>query len=380
MARERVTYWEKWGGEEWDTIAAVVAAFNAAQDAYEVALIPTGDWSAGADLPRFLAALAGGEPPDLIGLESHQIVDVAAQGALLPLRRDVIDVGDLGHLDPRFGALGETAGGVYGLPVAADIVTLYVDLDAVAGTRLEAGVPGDIAEFDAGLAELTAGGRPGFVPVFPGWWPQAWPWFFGGAWYDAAGRFTPDRPANARAYEWVAAFRQGVGAAFPGPVNPVAGRDADPFRTGGVALLLDGDWLVPRLARHPARRWAPAPFPTVGGRGAAILVADVVGVPAGAHCPAGAAAFLRFAARPEQLEAIALGQGKIAPTRAWSPDLLARHRNPHLETLRTILDSATLFWDPRVPGWIAQLERIKGAFARIWAGDEAPHEILASLR
>ncbi len=84
MARIGVEYWEKWGGGEWDAMAAITRAFNASQDAYAVVMVPAGDWPSSPDLPRFLRALDEGTPPDLIGLENHQITDLASQGALAP--------------------------------------------------------------------------------------------------------------------------------------------------------------------------------------------------------------------------------------------------------------------------------------------------------
>ncbi len=383
LALTRVEYWEKWRGEEWEAMAALARAFNAAQGTYEVVMTPAGDWSSSPDLPRFLRAQGEGAPPDLIGLEDQHVVDLAEQEALAPLD-ELVGTGPLARAGFRdaFLRLSEHRGTLYGVPISADVVTLYVNLKSARGTPFEGGVvPAGLEAFDAGLEELRRQGKVGLVPTYPGWWPQAWVFFFGGDWYDARGRFVPDQPANVRAYDWVASFRQRFDlAAFADPVHPIGARDPDPFLQGEVAFVLEGDWLVRRLTKTPDLKWAPAAVPTVCGRPASLIVADLLCVPRGARHPEGAAAFVSFLLEPTRIEQLALGQGKVSPLSNWSAGFRARHPNPHLEALGKILTSADLFHDPRVPGWLATLERIKAAFALIWAGSETVPAALARLR
>jgi multiple sugar transport system substrate-binding protein len=383
MPRIRVDYWEKWGGEEWEAMAAIVRSFNEAQNAYEVVMTPAGDWSSSPDLPRFLKALERGTPPDLIGLEDHQIVDLATQEALTPLE-EFIEPALLARAGYRqaFLDLGEVNGRLYGLPVSADVVTLYINLASVRGTGLEEGqIPEGLWEFDAGLEELRARGKVGFVPTYPGWWPQAWAWFFDGSWFDEQGQFAPDQQANIRAYEWIASFRRRFYLErFARPINPIGAQEPDPFLAGEVAMVFEGDWLVRRLLSIPSLKWVPAAFPTIDRKPAALILADILGIPKGAEHPEGAAAFIRFAMQPEQIERLALGQGKISPLERWSRGFLAKHRNPHLRKLQEILTSAHLFHDPRVPGWMSHLDRIKRAFALIWSGEQPPSQALAAIR
>jgi multiple sugar transport system substrate-binding protein len=382
MARTQVDYWEKWGGEEWEAMAAVVQAFNTSQDTYEVVMAPAGDWSASPDLPKFLRALERGLPPDLIGLENHQIADLAAQKALTPLG-DLLRSTEILEADfqDRFLKLSTYDGKLYGIPVVADIVTLYVNLAAIRGTLFQDGrIPADLSEFNAGLDELQTKGVIGLVPTYPGWWPHAWPWFFGGRWFDDQGRFAPDRPANIRAYEWVASLRKRWGLeGFSEPVNPIGIREPDPFLSGTVAMVLDGDWLAQRLLRVPDFVWTPAAVPTTMGSPAALICADILSVPSGSQHPEGAAEFIQFAARAENLERLALGQRKISPLEHWSSEFTAWHENPKLAFLREILSSALLFCDPQVPGWLGFLDRIKRAFRSIWTEGVPPTQALAII-
>lgn len=382
MSRTKVEYWEKWSGQEWQAMASLVQAFNAEQEAYEVVMTPTGDRFASPDLGRFLRAQGEGAPPDLVGLEDHHLADLADQGGLAPLDRLVAPplVRAAGFRE-AFLELGRHDELLCGLPIATDIVTLYANQESLVGTRFEGGsVPPDIDAFDEGLEELRRRGQIGLVPTYPGWWPQAWPWLFGGGWFDEAGRFAPDQPANVRAYEWVASFRKRWDLSeFAEPIQPIGSRKPDPFLSGRVAFVLEGDWLVQRLVTQLDFDWTPAPIPTARGKPAALLVADLLCIPTGARSPEGAASFLSFLLEPERIERLALGQTKISPLVSWSSGFLAAHTNPRLTTLREILDSAVLFHDPRVPGWLAVLERIQEAFGLIWSGKDSPSSVLARL-
>lgn len=144
-------------------------------------------------------------------------------------------------------------------------------------------------------------------------------------------------------------------------------------------MVFEGDWLVRRLLSVPDLEWTPAAFPTIHKRPAALIVADILSIPKGARHPEGAAAFIRFAMQPEQIERLALGHGKISPLRQRSERFLAQHGNSKLWMLREILSSAQLFHDPRVPGWMNYRSRIKQAFSCIWSEGQPPAQALATI-
>lgn len=385
MTRSTVEYWEKWGGKEREAMASVVDAFNSSQGDYEVVMRDTGDWSSSPDLPRFLAAHMSGTPPDIIGLEDHQVIDLAASGALTPIEMGF----RLDWCRDEFTSLGAWGGVLYAAPVAVDVATLYVNLDAVRGTTFErGGLPGSLEEFSSGLASLESKGIIGLVPAYPGWWPQVWAWFFGGSWVNEAGAFTPSCPGNIQAFEWVQGIREMIdrcgrtgvfpwlSGAFAKPVNPIGSTRPDPFLTGRVAMVFEGDWLVNRLVATPNLAWRPVAFPSIDGVPSALIVGDLLAIPSGAAHQAGALDFIRFATLPEHLERLALGQGKVSPLVRWSAEFIGRHRNPRICEFRDLLASARLLHDPRVPGWLGYLERIKEAFGAVWSGQKSPRESL----
>lgn len=373
LGRERIVYWEKWSGLEWDAMARLVSEFNEGQNRYEVAMVAAGDWASSPDTVRFESARLSGEAPDLIGLESRHVVDYANGGLIAPITLDEFG------LCPHFAELARYQGENYGLIVSGNIVTLHVNrafLDQ--SPRLREGVPADLRDFDSSLRHLARQGLRGFVPVFPGWWPHIWPHFFKGRWVDENGRFTPGNPCNIAAYEWVMTLRDLGDSEFTrSVVNPIGPAGIDAFLTSRVGMVLDGDWLFTRMAQVPAIDWIPAPFPSVDGIGRVMLEADVLAVPTKASNREGALDFLRFMADPGRIEQLAIGQMKIAPLIRWSAHFAARHPNRNIGRLREIMDTARLIHDPRVPGWPGYAKRIERAFTDMWVDGTAPAEALA---
>jgi ABC-type glycerol-3-phosphate transport system substrate-binding protein len=377
--RARVDYWEKWGGEEQAAMSRLVCAFNESQTRYEVVLISTGDTSSSPDLEGFLAAQRGGQPPDLIGLEAHEIAALTEQEALRSLGTGLVNRAR-SLLRPGVVRLGEARGSLVALPIVADLVTLYVNGAAVCGTPFEEGVPRSVGSFDVGLDALAKRGQVGFVPTYPGWWPESWPLFFGGGWFDERGRFAPEREENVRAYQWVAGFRRRFDLQrFAKTVNPLGAASPDPFLEGDVAFVLEGDWVVRRLVREPGLDWSVAPFPTWDGRGGTLLEADLLAIPSGARCPEGAAAFLSFLLDPARIEALALGQGKVSPLSRASPGFVASHPNPRLSDLCAIWDDSRVFSPPAHPEWLTIRARVREAFRAMWEEAKSPQEALARL-
>src|SRR5688500_13382 len=78
--RVRVVYWEKWIGFEKDAMQAVVDDFNRSQDKIFVEYVSVSGIRA-----KTLIATAGGDPPDLAGLDDEMVDDFADKNALVPL-------------------------------------------------------------------------------------------------------------------------------------------------------------------------------------------------------------------------------------------------------------------------------------------------------
>ena len=73
-------YWEKWTRHEGDAMERVVDAFNASQGRIWVRYIVVSDIG-----QKSLVSIAGGNPPDIIGLYAFNVTPYAESGAILPL-------------------------------------------------------------------------------------------------------------------------------------------------------------------------------------------------------------------------------------------------------------------------------------------------------
>src|SRR5512140_541718 len=81
-------YWEKWTGHEGRAMQKVVADFNASQKRLVVRYFAT----AGID-EKAQISIAGGAPPDILGLWNYNVPAFAESGAITPLD----------DLAPKFG-------------------------------------------------------------------------------------------------------------------------------------------------------------------------------------------------------------------------------------------------------------------------------------
>jgi ABC-type glycerol-3-phosphate transport system substrate-binding protein len=320
--RLRVTYWEKWTGFEGRAIQQVVDRFNEMQDRLHVDLVTMSQID-----EKVLVAIAGGDPPDLVGLWSAGLPAFAEKRALMPLtpfmdkagmrKEDFIDV----YVD-----LNMYEGEIYGLPTTPATVALHWNktLFREAGLDPER-PPRTLAELDEMAQSLTKydpGGhlvQLGFTPAEPGWWPWAWGFWFGGKLWDGTD-ITFNSPENLAAFRWIQSYASRYGAAeLRRFQSGIAGNFASPqnaFFTGRVAMVLQGVWMANFISQYaPELEWGAAPFPAAvpGMENVTIAECDSICIPSGARHPEQAFEFLRFLCSQEGLEMLNLGQRKFTP-------------------------------------------------------------------
>ncbi len=73
-------YWEKWTGHEGEAMLEIVERFNRAQDRITVRYFATASIE-----QKAMVAIAGGNPPDVLGLWSYSLPAYAESNALLEL-------------------------------------------------------------------------------------------------------------------------------------------------------------------------------------------------------------------------------------------------------------------------------------------------------
>jgi ABC-type glycerol-3-phosphate transport system substrate-binding protein len=371
-------YWEKWTGHEGRAMQAIVDRFNQSQSRLFVRYLVT----AGVD-EKGMVAIAGGSPPDLLGLYAYNIPLFAERGAILPLDEFGPD------LSPARYAAGlrafvthpdnDGAMRTWATVSSAGTLALYYNKRVFAEAGIGewgGGPPKTMEEFDECNRRLTrvrndgSIERMGFIHTEPGWWSWIWPQPFGGGLLDpASGTSLLTSAATLRGYEWVrstamshekeafAKFRSSFGN-YDAPGNA--------FLTGQLAMIVQGPWLAnvieaqhDRAARQtgkPTLDYGVVPLPPLNAlRDDANPIgpaeADVVVIPRGAKHPEASAEFLAFCQQQQNLEELARSHFKSSPLATSTPQFLASHPNKGIATFDAIANSTRAFVTPRTRVW-----------------------------
>jgi ABC-type glycerol-3-phosphate transport system substrate-binding protein len=393
--RTTITYWEKWTGHEALAMQRVVDAFNASQSSIFVRLI-----SMTLIEQRAMLAIAGKNPPDVIGLYSKLLPLFARAKAIEPLDELAARAGlsQATYADAiwRLCNVRTPHGSLFGLPNTCSTMALYMGVDALADAGLDASVPPtSIAQLDAWSQQATrrAGDRferLGFVQSEPGWWPYTWGAYFGGSLYDeATNQATTDSDANVRAYAWAQRTATALGVQrmmnFQSGLGSYASAE-QPLLAGRVAMCLHGPFLVNVIKQYkPEFRFAVAPFPTEAGDSSVnpvgLVEADVLTIPRGCKHPKEAFAFIAFVQQQRVQEQLCIDHAKPTPLAASTPDYYARHPSPFIGVHEAIARSPRGFGTPATRAW----NEYEALFRRAWETDiwqvrTPAREALASVR
>ena len=384
--RVRVVYWEKWTGFEKDAMQAVVDDFNRSQDGIFVEYVSVSDIRT-----KTLIATAGGDPPDLAGLQDEWVDDFADKNALLPLDAFTDGTGIVAERYlPVYWDMVHYRGHLWALPTAPVIGALHwnKDLFREAGLDPER-PPRTISELDAYAQRLTRRNATtgqleivGFLHSEPGHWPQIWGYFFGGSLWDGSDRLTFDSPANVRAYEWVQKYAREYGPAelqtLRSSFGPVTSAQ-NAFLSGKVAMALQGIWMASFIATfNPKMKWGAAPFPSAVDASDPIALAnsDVLVIPRGARHVREAVQFIAYMAQQKPLEKLCLGQSKNSPLAEVSPEFFASHKNPYIRMFQALAQSKNTVHFPNLSVWQQYRFEAYNAFERIWLLEATPAQAL----
>lgn len=374
-------YWEKWTGQEGQAMRRVVDEFNASQERIYVRYFSLSTLE-----QKAMVAIAGGDPPDVLGLWNFSFPAFAESGALLPL--DGLDAAFRAELEPEFRArygegewvlrperyarpvldLLEYKGTPWGAVSTCSSMALYYSREAFREVGLDPDrPPRTIAELDEAADRLTSLGprgelrRAGFVHRDPGWWDWIWGYFFGGDLLNEdATRATAASPENIRGYEWVQSYPERIGAsrliAFQsgfGNYNSVQ----QALLSGKVAMTLHGPFLANVVQTfRPDFDYGAAPFPVEERlydpeRPIGLLEADVLCVPRGCKRPREAFEFIAFTQRRACLESLAREHAKPSPLAEVSPDFVSSHPNRAIAMHNRLVQSPRAFPKPPTRVW-----------------------------
>jgi len=251
-----------WGIPEYDRYRGTHEAIKEFQrrNPHIKILVGAPGGSTDVDPQKLLTAVAAGEPPDLILQDRFTISGWAARGAFRPLNdfveRDGVNTEDF---YPACWNEAIYRDKIYGIPWDTDARALYYNRAILKKYGYER-PPADwdeLAEWGAKMTVKTGVNRyeqVGFAPM----WGNSFLYLFG--WQNGAEFLSEDgtrclmsNPQNAAALEWMKKTYDAIGGylnvrGFEGAGG--FGGTVDPFITGRVAMIINGNWVLDDIVRY----------------------------------------------------------------------------------------------------------------------------------
>jgi multiple sugar transport system substrate-binding protein len=374
--RTEVVFWHMWTGEWEEVVNRIVGRFNDSQDRIRVRpLVVTGDANT-----KFLLALAGGDPPDLMAQWNQVIPAWAHKGALVPMD-SLMSPEEYAAmrewLYPAARNIGTYEGRFYGLCVSLNAFALLMNADMMREAGLDPeNPPRSTAELDAAAAQMFRNDsrgkldRVGFLPTGLHHWSAV----FGGEFYDPeSGRITANHPRIVEALEWMVSYSRKYDVnkivSFRAGLTQQIG-DTYPFIRRKFALLQDGQWRVEDLRKFAPKmeyRVTPLPYPPGGREKACHVNGNFLIIPRGAKRAREALEFAQFWAgwKNEAVAAEMVTWGGWIPA---SPSLTRQpayekylRENPRFQTFLDVVASPNVRITPVIPVQAYYWDRLQAA-------------------
>lgn len=331
-----VTYWEKWTGDEKSAMQKVVDKFNASQDKIEVQYL-----SISGIADKTLLATSGGNPPDVAGMWSDQVVQFADADALTDLT-ELAKEHDIKSSDyiPAYWNQMVYQGKLYALATTPGAAAIYVNKDLMPPEYdTPDKFPKTIEDFDAFVDKLSKRNLDGtlktvgFLPR-DGWGLWNIPHMFGGS-FVKDGKIAVNTPEDVEAWTWVHSFAARFGASETQSFRSGFGNYAspqNPFLSGKLASYADGPWFSNFIRIYnPKINWFAVPFPYPKDhpdlKGFTTLNLNTLMIPRGAKHPIEAFEFMAFVQKQAVMEQLCKDQQCNSPLANVTPEFFTTHPN-----------------------------------------------------
>jgi multiple sugar transport system substrate-binding protein len=378
-------YWEKWTGSEGLALQKVVDRYNQSQGKVWVRRIPVADI-----VPKTMVAIAGRDPPDLAGLYSFNIPQLAESRAAMSFDEFSSSAAPMVTPDiyaPAVSRLLTYQGRQWAAVTSCYALGLYCNLTHMKELGIAPGsLPRTISQLDALAERLTrrasdgALTRTGFQQNLPQWWPYTWPALFGNQLFDpVAGKATIAEATGIAAYQWIQETAARLGIAPARALARTFDRSyhtpGDPFFSGRASMVLQGPWLASFARTNaPTLEFMCVPPPVHDplfdpDSPLGIVEADILIIPRGCRHPREAYDFARFMQRRDVQEEICRAHGKSSPLRDVSPEFSVDHPNPHVQAFDSIIKSPRASILPQTRTWQQYADMTGGLFDRAWNGE-----------
>jgi len=262
-SRTTITFSYLWTGEEAKALRQVVSDFNKSQSKITVHAVSNPDQTK--QLSSMASANGSFDVSDSFG---SNVGSWASKGILEPLGDYKFDTSDF---IPSVLKQDEYKGKLYAMPIAVQEYKLVYNKTEFAAAGISA-PPKTMDELAQDIVKLTKQSSSGAITQLGLGTSSSYNllstlgYVFGGKW-DTDGKPSPTDPGNIAALNWykknvldkfgaanIAKFESGYGEYMTAQ---------DPFYTGKVAMIIDGEWQSANIAKvAPNLQWGVADIPT----------------------------------------------------------------------------------------------------------------------
>ncbi|WP_457946706.1 sugar ABC transporter substrate-binding protein [Pseudarthrobacter sp. alpha12b] len=192
--------------------------------------------------------------PDVLMLDNPEVKDVAATGALAPLGDFNVDTSPFAG--NSLDAVTQD-GQVYGLPLPADTLGLFYNKEVLAAAGVQP--PKTWDELKAAAAKLTSGDRYGLALSAAATYEGSWQ-FLPFMWTNGGDETKLDSPEVKEALQLYVDLVNS-GSVSKSIVNWTQADVKDQFVAGKAAMMINGPWQIPALAKAPQVQWDSVQIP-----------------------------------------------------------------------------------------------------------------------
>ena len=377
--RSKIIFWHIFGsGASRDAFDQIVAEFNLTNPDYIVEPVFKDFWTYEQNL---LAAIAAGEPPDVVMTDQTRAGQRAEADQIIPLDAyidadgfDMTVFWEYPQKDVVYK--GET----WGIPFAPDTRILYYNKDFFEEVGLDPEMPpvtwDDLWDYAMKLDKGEGANleRVGFNP----WWGNVWVmpivWSNGATMVDENGTFTVNAPEVIETAAWYKQWVDHYGKENLDVFASGFGTGAqDPFISGQVAMIIQTQSYIGTLQTYAEDvNWGAALIPnnaTPASWGAGFDLE----IPKGAPNTGGAWEFIKYLTSKEIQVQFAVASG-------WMPSRVAAAEDPAVADVPgwdVVLESMAVTKSRRfvleAPTWYGP---VTTAFQEVWDGVKTPQEAL----
>ena len=276
----KLVVWGLQSGKETAGLDAQIAEFERRNPTIKVANLSMG--AGNMNPQKLMTAIVGGVPPDVIAQDRFTIGDWASRGTFRPL--DDFLAHESGpepvKAENYYPAAWNEAlyqGKVYAIPTGIDDRMLMYNRALFRAAGLDPDKPpktwDELRDYAKKLTKYNADktyASIGFIPNFGNSWFYIYSWMNGGSFMSPDGKTcTLAAPENVEAMTYMKQIYDDLGGYGKVSVyqSGFQSGELDPFFTGKVAMVINGNWMVGNIARYaPDLDFAIAPAPSPNER------------------------------------------------------------------------------------------------------------------